>query len=38
MIQKTNLVESKIMTMLANFFVKIEQVRFYPNTVIYRKD
>ena len=31
-------VDSKIMTMLANFFVKIEQVIFFPNTVIYKKN
>ena len=26
------------MTILANFFVKIEQVRFFPCTVIYKKN
>jgi len=36
MILKINFVDSKIMTMLANFFVKIEQVIFFPNTVIYK--
>ena len=37
MILKINFVDSKIMTMVANFFVKIEQVIFFPNTVIYKK-
>jgi len=37
MILKINFVDSKIMTMEANFFVKIEQVIFFPNTVIYKK-
>ena len=32
---KIYFVDSKIMTMLANFFVKIEQVIFFPNTEIY---
>ena len=35
MILKINIVDSKIMNMLANLFVKIEQVRFFPNTIIY---
>jgi len=34
MILKINFVDSKIMTMVANFFVKIEQVIFFHNTVI----
>jgi len=38
MILKINFVDSKIMTMVANFFVKIEQVIFFPNTVIYKKN
>jgi len=37
-ILKINFVDSKIMTMAANFFVKIEQVIFFPNTVIYKKN
>jgi len=37
MILKINFVDSKIMTIVANFFVKIEQVIFFPNTVIYKK-
>jgi len=37
MILKINFVDSKIMTMLANFFGKIEQIIFFPNTVIYKK-
>jgi len=37
MILKINFVDSKIMTLVANFFVKIEQVIFFPNTVIYKK-
>ena len=32
---KINFVDSKMMSMVANFFVKIEQVKFFPNTVIY---
>ena len=38
MILEINLVDSKIMTMLAYLFVKIEQVRFFPNTVIYKRN
>jgi len=37
MILKINFVDSKIMTMLANFIVKIEQKRVFPSTVIYKK-
>jgi len=37
MILKIIFVNSKIKTMVANFFVKIEQVIFFPNTVIYKK-
>jgi len=38
MILKINFVDSKIMNMSANLFVKIEQVtRFVPNTVIYKQ-
>jgi len=37
MILKIDFVDSKIMTMSENFFVRIEQVRLFPNTVIYRK-
>jgi len=37
MILKLNLVEFKTMTMLANLFVKIEQIRFFPDTVIHKK-
>jgi len=38
LILKINFVDSKIMTMLAKIYVKIEQVRFLPNTVIYEKN
>ena len=38
MILKLNLVDSKIMIMLANLFVKFEQVRIFPNIVIYKKN
>jgi len=38
MILKINFVNSKIMTMVANFFVKIEQVISFPNTEIYKKN
>jgi len=38
MILKINFVDSKLMTMISNFFLKIEQVRFFPNTVIYKKN
>jgi len=34
---KINFVDTKIMTMVANFFVEILQVIFFPNTVIYKK-
>jgi len=37
MILKINSLDSEIMTMLANFFVKIEQVGFLPNIVIYKQ-
>ena len=37
MILKIKLVDSKIMNMLAKFFVKIKQVRFFRNIVIYKK-
>jgi len=38
MILKINLVGSKIMTTVENFNVKIEQVIFFPHTVIYKKN
>jgi len=38
MILKINLADSKIMNMLANLFVKIQQARFFPNTVIFKKN
>jgi len=38
MILKINLADSKIMTMVANFFVTIEKVKFFPNTIIYKKN
>jgi len=37
MILKINFVDSKIMTMIANFIVKVEQVIFFPSSVIYKK-
>ena len=37
MILKMNFVDSKIITMIANFFVRIEQVIFFTITVIYKK-
>ena len=37
MILKINLVDSKIISILADLFVTIEQVRFFPDTVIYKK-
>jgi len=37
MILKIDFVDSKIMTMVANLFVKIEEVILFPNTVIYKK-
>jgi len=38
MILKLNLVDSKIMIMLASLFVKIDQVRIFPIIVIYKKN
>jgi len=38
MVLKINFVDSKIMTIIANFFVKIVKVIFFPNTVIYKKN
>jgi len=35
MVLKINFVDAKIMTMLANYFVTIEQVKFFPKTLIY---
>jgi len=36
MILIIHLVDSKIMTMGANFFIKIEQIIFFSNIVIYK--
>jgi len=38
MILKIHFVDSKIMTIVANFFAIIEQFIFFPDTVIYKNN